>query len=81
MQSELTRLIATHDTSIRKRLELVEEIEKVLEKKKVAENRISTLEQNLNTLREDNNKLKSALELSERENNLLKKNIAKANGK
>lgn len=81
MQSELIRLNATHDTSIRKRLEVMEESEKLLEKKKIAENHISTLERNLNTLQENNNKLKSALELSERKNNLLEKNMAKANGK
>lgn len=81
MQSELTRLIATHDTSVRKRLEVMEEIEKMSERKKIAENHISTLERNLNTQQEDNNKLKSALELSEREKKLLEKNMAKVNGK
>lgn len=81
MQSELTRLFATHDTSVRKRLEVVEEIEKLTERKKISENHISTLERNLNILQEDNNKLKNALELSKREKKLLEKNMAKVNGK
>lgn len=81
VQSELTRLIATHETSIRKQQEVMKEIEKLSETKKSAENNVATLEQHLNTLKEDNVKLKKMLELSEREKKLLEKNVAKVNGK
>lgn len=59
----------------------MKEIEKISEIKKSAENDIATLEQNLNTLKEDNVKLKKMLEVSEREKKLLEKNVAKVNGK
>lgn len=66
--------------SIRKKQEIAEEIEKISERKKNADNDIATLERNLNTLQDDNIKLKNALELSEREKKLLEKNMAKVNG-
>lgn len=59
----------------------MKEIEKLSETKKSAENNVATLEQHLNTLKEDNVKLKKMLELSEREKKLLEKNVAKVNGK
>lgn len=67
--------------SVRKRQEIVEEMEKIVERKKNAESDIATLERNLNTLQVDNNKLRSMLELSEREKKLLEKNMVKVNGK
>lgn len=51
------------------------------EREKKAKDRIANLERNINVLQEDNAKLKSALELSEREKKLLEKNMAKLNGK
>lgn len=80
VQSELTRLIATRETSARKRQEIMEEVEKMSERKKCDESVIATLERNLSTLREDNVKLKSMFELSEREKKLLEKNLVKVNG-
>ncbi|XP_022182127.1 cilia- and flagella-associated protein 58-like [Myzus persicae] len=79
VQSELTRLIATHETSVRKRQEVVEEVEKISEEKKNSENDVATLERNLNALQEDNIKLKKVLELTEREKKLLEKNMTKVN--
>ncbi|XP_025417535.1 cilia- and flagella-associated protein 58-like [Sipha flava] len=79
VQSELTRLIATHETSVRKRQETMEEMEKIMGIKKDAENHIAILKRNLNVLQVDNDKLKSALELSEREKKLLEKNLIKIN--
>lgn len=58
----------------------MEEIEKITERKKNADNDIATLERNLNTLQNDNVKLKNALELSERDKKLLEKNMTKVNG-
>lgn len=52
-----------------------------MEKNKNAENQIAILGRNLNMLQVDNGKLKSALELSEREKKLLEKNLVKVNGK
>jgi len=52
-----------------------------LEEKRNSENNVATLERNLNTLQEDNAKLKKKLELTEREKKLLEKNINKVNGK
>lgn len=66
--------------SIRKKQEIAEEIEKISERKKNADNDIATLERNLNTLQDDSMKLKNALELSERDKKLLEKNMAKVNG-
>jgi len=66
---------------VRKQQEVVKEIEKMFESKKSANNQISTLERNINALQEDNIKLRSLLELSEREKKLLEKNIVKLNGK
>jgi len=74
-------LIATHETSVRKRQEIVEEVEKISEGKKNSENDVATLERNLNALQEDNTKLKKMLELTEREKKLLEKNMTKVNGK
>lgn len=51
------------------------------ERKRCTDNVVDTLERNLGTLQADNVKLKSALELSEREKKLLEKNVAKLNGK
>ncbi|XP_060873661.1 cilia- and flagella-associated protein 58-like [Metopolophium dirhodum] len=79
VQSELTRLIATHETSVRKRQEVVEEVEKISEEKKNSENDVATLERNLNALQQDNIKLKKMLELTEREKKLLEKNMTKVN--
>lgn len=59
----------------------MEEIEKNSEKKKCADSTIVTMERNLNKLQEENLRLKSVFELSEREKKLLEKNIAKFNGK
>ncbi|VVC44830.1 Hypothetical protein CINCED_3A000974 [Cinara cedri] len=70
VQSELTRLIATHETTVRKRQEVTEEMEKMSERKNNAENNIATLERNLNTSQEENIRLKSLLELSAREKKL-----------
>lgn len=81
VQSELTRLIATHEASVRKQQEITEEIEKMSKRKKNDDNDISSLNRNLNASLEDNVKLKSVLELLEREKKLLEKNIAKVNGK
>lgn len=81
VQSELTRLIATHETSVRKRQETMEEMEKIADRRKNAENDVATLERNLNTLQVENGKLKSALELLEREKKLVEKNMVKVNGK
>lgn len=81
VQSELRRLVATHETSMRKRQEVAEEIEKISERKKNADNDIATLERNLNALQNENVRLKNALELSEREKKLLEKNMIKVNGK
>lgn len=77
----MTRLIATNDTLVRKQQEMAEKIEKTSDQKKCAENHIGTLERNINALKEDSIKLRSALELSEREKKLLEKNIAKLDGK
>lgn len=74
-------MIATHETSVRKRQEVVEEVEKISEEKKNSENDVATLERNLNALQEDNIKLKKVLELTEREKKLLEKNMTKVNGK
>jgi len=74
-------LIATHEASVRKRQEIVEEVEKISEEKKNSENDVATLERNLNALQEDNIKLKKMLELTEREKKLLEKNMIKVNGK
>lgn len=74
-------MIATHETSVRKRQEIVEEVEKISEGKKNSENDVATLERNLNALQEDNTKLKKMLELTEREKKLLEKNMTKVNGK
>ncbi|KAL4090850.1 hypothetical protein QTP88_025616 [Uroleucon formosanum] len=79
VQSELTRLIVTYETSVRKRQEVMEEVEKISEGKKNSENDVVTLERNLNALQEDNIKLKKMLELTEREKKLLEKNMAKVN--
>jgi len=73
-------LIATHEASVRKRQEIVEEVEKISEEKKNSENDVATLERNLNALQEDNIKLKKMLELTEREKKLLEKNMTKVNG-
>lgn len=81
VQSELTRLVAAHETSVRKRQEIVEDMDKLSEKKKRTDSVVETLERNLVTLQGDNVKLKSAFELSEREKKLLEKNVAKLNGK
>lgn len=59
----------------------MEEMEKISERKKSAENNIATLERNLNKMQEETVKLKSLLELSGREKKLLEKNMAKVNGK
>jgi hypothetical protein len=59
----------------------MEEMEKIMGIKKDAENHIAILKRNLNVLQVDNDKLKSALELSEREKKLLEKNLIKINGK
>jgi len=59
----------------------MEAVEKMSEREKKAKDRIANLERNINVLQEDNAKLKSALELSEREKKLLEKNMAKLNGK
>lgn len=74
-------MIATHETSVRKRQEVVEEVEKISEGKKNSENNVATLERNINALQEDNIKLKKNLELTEREKKLLEKNMTKVNGK
>lgn len=74
-------MIATHETSVRKRQEVMEELEKIAEGKKNSENEVTTLERNLNTSQEENAKLKKLFELSEREKKLLEKNMAKLNGK
>lgn len=66
---------------MRKQQEVVEEIELMIESKKSANNQIGNLERNINALQEDNIKLRRLLELSEREKNLLEKNMAKLNGK
>lgn len=58
----------------------MEELEKLSERKKSADINISNLERNLNTLKEDNGKLKSTLELYERDKKLLEKNMIKLNG-
>ncbi|KAL5233330.1 hypothetical protein ACI65C_000740 [Semiaphis heraclei] len=79
VQSELTRLIATHEASVRKRQEITEEVEKISEEKKNSENDVATLERNLNALQEDNIKLNKMLELTEREKKLLEKNMTKVN--
>lgn len=73
-------MIATHEASVRKRQEIVEEVEKISEEKKNSENDVATLERNLNALQEDNIKLKKMLELTEREKKLLEKNMTKVNG-
>jgi len=73
-------LIATHETSVRKRQEVVEEVEKISERKKNSENNVATLERNLNALQEDNIKLKKILESTKREKKLLEKNMTKVNG-
>lgn len=80
-QSELTRLVAAHETSVRKRQEVVEDMDKLSERKRCTDSVVDTLERSLSTLQADNVKLKSALELSEREKKLLEKNVAKLNGK
>jgi len=74
-------LIATHETSVRKRQEVLEEVEKISEGKKNSENQVATLERNINAMQEDNIKLKKILELTEREKKLLEKNMTKVNGK
>ncbi|KAF0771613.1 cilia- and flagella-associated protein 58-like [Aphis craccivora] len=79
VQSELTRLIATHEASVRKRQEVMEEVDKISKEKKNSENSVTILERSLNTSQEDNVKLKKLLELTEREKNLLEKNMTKVN--
>jgi len=81
VQSELTRLIATHEASVRKRQEVMEEVDKISKEKKNSENSITILERSLNISQEDNVKLKKMLELTEREKKLLEKNMTKVNGK
>ncbi|XP_027854297.2 cilia- and flagella-associated protein 58-like isoform X2 [Aphis gossypii] len=79
VQSELTRLIATHEASVRKRQEVMEEVDKISKEKKNSENSVTILERSLNTSQEDNVKLKKILELTEREKKLLEKNMTKVN--
>lgn len=81
VQSELTRLVAAHESSVRKRQEVVEDMDKLSERKRCTDNVVDTLKRNLGTLQADNVKLKNALEISEREKKLLEKNVAKLNGK
>lgn len=66
---------------MRKRQETIEEVEKMSERKKCDDSVIATLERNLSLSQEDNVRLKSMFELSEREKKLLEKNMAKVNGK
>lgn len=73
--------MANHETSVRKRQEIAEETEKLSEKNKCAESAITTLERNLSRLREENVKLKSVNELSERGKKLMEKTTAKVNGR
>ncbi|XP_025192871.1 cilia- and flagella-associated protein 58-like [Melanaphis sacchari] len=79
IQSELTRLVATHETSLKKRQEVMEEIDKISKEKKNSENNVAVLERSLSTSQEDNVKLKKMLELTEREKKLLEKNMTKVN--
>lgn len=74
-------MIATHETSVRKRQEVIEEMEKMSKRKNSAENNVATLERNLNMKQEETVKLKNLLELSVREKKLLEKTMAKVNGK
>jgi len=58
----------------------MEEVDKISKEKKNSENSVTILERSLNTSQEDNVKLKKLLELTEREKNLLEKNMTKVNG-
>lgn len=58
----------------------MEEVDKISKEKKNSENSVTILERSLNTSQEDNVKLKKLLELTEREKNLLEKNMTKLNG-
>ncbi|XP_050424548.1 cilia- and flagella-associated protein 58-like [Adelges cooleyi] len=79
VQSEMTRLVATHESSLRKRRETVREIESVSRSKKALENDITSLEKNSVAQQEENNKLKNALQVTRREKKLLEKNSVKLN--
>lgn len=59
----------------------MDEMEKLSQRKKCADNNIAILERNLITFKEENIKLKNTLEISVREKMLLEKNMAKVNGK
>lgn len=58
----------------------MEEMEKMAENKKIAENNLATLEQKFNKLHEENIQIRNMLELSERDKKLVEKNLTKVNG-